>query len=350
MDSLTHIVVGAITGEAVARRSLGKHGMLLGAVGQSLPDIDFIAASWLTPANNLLAHRAFTHSILFMVLASFFCALIAERWHRKHDIKLFSWVLFFALQIGLHLLFDLMNAYGIGLFEPFNHHRVSFNVLFVADPLFSVWPAIAFIFLLFKRNDHPMRLRWIVTAMSMSALYLGIALFNKFNIDQAVERNLGQQGIPHQRYFTTPTPLNTLLWYAVAESDSGCHVGYRSVFDDDPMRFTYHPRNDALLDRLGNHEDVPQLKRFSQGYYTVTQKQDTIIFNDLRFGQVFGWSNPGAPFVFQFYLQYPDENMLVMQRGRFANWNLMNVRATFRRMTGDTSPGPVDTTPVREEL
>jgi inner membrane protein len=41
MDSITHIALGAITGEALAGKSLGKRAMILGAVAQSLPDIDF---------------------------------------------------------------------------------------------------------------------------------------------------------------------------------------------------------------------------------------------------------------------------------------------------------------------
>ena len=57
MDSLTHIVLGACIGEAMLGKKLGKKAMLIGAIAQSLPDIDFVAALWLGPAENLLAHR-----------------------------------------------------------------------------------------------------------------------------------------------------------------------------------------------------------------------------------------------------------------------------------------------------
>ena len=57
MDSLTHIVLGACVGEVIAGKKLGRKAWLAGAIFQSFPDIDFIAGFWLSPAEDLLAHR-----------------------------------------------------------------------------------------------------------------------------------------------------------------------------------------------------------------------------------------------------------------------------------------------------
>ena len=84
MDSLTHIVLGACVGEAIGGKKLGKQAMILGAVAQSIPDIDFLATLWMNPAEELLAHRGFTHSILFVVLTTPFLALAAKRWLTDH--------------------------------------------------------------------------------------------------------------------------------------------------------------------------------------------------------------------------------------------------------------------------
>ena len=45
MDSLTHIVVGAVMGDAIAGRRLGRKAMWLGALFQTIPDFDVIAAA-----------------------------------------------------------------------------------------------------------------------------------------------------------------------------------------------------------------------------------------------------------------------------------------------------------------
>jgi len=47
LDSLTHIVLGACIGEAVAGRNFGKKAMLAGALAQSIPDVDFITRLYL---------------------------------------------------------------------------------------------------------------------------------------------------------------------------------------------------------------------------------------------------------------------------------------------------------------
>ena len=52
MDSLTHIVLGAAIGELMAGRKLGKKALLIGAIANSLPDIDFVASFWLDPARD----------------------------------------------------------------------------------------------------------------------------------------------------------------------------------------------------------------------------------------------------------------------------------------------------------
>lgn len=69
--------------------------MLWGALAQSIPDIDFVAALWMNPVDNLLAHRGFTHSILFALLITPLFALTAEKLHRPHNIRLKQYLLFF---------------------------------------------------------------------------------------------------------------------------------------------------------------------------------------------------------------------------------------------------------------
>ena len=95
MDSLTHIALGACMGEAFAGNKVGKKAMLWGALAQSIPDIDFIAAFWQDTATNLLTHRGFTHSILFSVAATLLLTYFAEKWHRPHNISFARWTFFF---------------------------------------------------------------------------------------------------------------------------------------------------------------------------------------------------------------------------------------------------------------
>lgn len=328
MDSITHVALGAITGEALAGKWLGKRALFLGAIAQSLPDIDFVAAFFLSANDNLLAHRGFTHSFLFGVLTTILCVVLSQRLYRARNVPLARWITFWATGIFLHLFIDALNAYGVGWLEPFHDKRFSFNLLFVADLLFSLPLGVGLITLMTLRAKNPTRRLWVYIPLVASAFYLVYAVHNKSTVHAATREALAAEEIDYNRFFTTPTPMNTWLWYVVVESDSGYHTSYRSTFDEGSMSFQWFPRNEHLLQEVSQRDDVRDLLKFSQGYYVVSQRADTLIFNDLRFGQMGGWADPEAGFVFHYYLNYPDANLLVIQRGRFSNWN----RRTFSRM------------------
>jgi inner membrane protein len=335
MDSITHIALGACIGEVFLGKKLGKRAMLWGALAQSAPDIDFVASFWMHTADDLLAHRGFTHSIVFAILITPLFALLADRWHRPHDTSLKRFILFFGVEIFGHLFLDGFNNYGTGWLEPFTHQRFSFNAVYVADPLFSIWIVAGTLMMIFMKNDHRHRVKIVRYSISLSCLYLMFCIINKVNIDRQVRHAFERQNIPAKQYFTTPTALNNFLWYVVAGNDSGFYVGFRSILDrTDSVRFTYFPRNEHLLDSVDDREEVAKLKRFSQGFYTVEKSHDTLVMNDLRFGQIIGWKDPNEKFVFHYFLDKKGSNELVVQRGRLAKMDRDAVVAMLRRMKG----------------
>ncbi len=336
MDSITHLALGACMGEAFAGKTVGKKAMLWGAMAQSIPDIDFLAAFWLDTPSNLLAHRGFTHSFLFCAIITPLFALLAEKLHRPHNIRFLRWLLFFGSVIFIHIFIDAFNNYGVGWFEPFSHQRISFNAIYVADPFFSIWPGIAAVALVLLNRWSPKRKNWWRIGLGLSALYLAYCSVNKSNINRDVKDILETRNISYSRYFTTPAPLQNWLWYVVAGNDSGYHVGFRSTFDSKKeINFQYFPRNDSLLGPYRDQADLQQLIRFSQQFYTVEKWGDTLVFNDLRFGQIIGWHNPKQRFVFHYYLQHPADNTLVVQRGRFEGWNREVVKGLVKRIKGN---------------
>ena len=336
MDSLTHIALGACMGEAFAGKTVGKKAMLWEALAQSLPDIDFVAGTWLHTSDELLAHRGFTHSFLFCFLAAPIMAFFAERWHRPHNISFRKWWLFFGAAIFIHVFIDAFNNYGVGWFEPFSHQRISFNSVYVADPFLSVWPAIALAALLVLKRTNQRRRFWWAFGLALPALYLLYSLNNKRIIDTELKNSLQKQNISYTKYFSTPAPLQNWLWFVVAGTDSGYNVGYRSLYDKtENIHFTYFLRKDSLLSTVKNTKEVKQLVRFSQDFYTVEKWNDTVVFNDLRFGQIIGWQKPENHFVFHYFLDHSEANGIAVQRGRFAEWNKEVFENFLRRIRGE---------------
>ncbi len=335
MDSITHAVLGACIGEAVAGKQMGRRAMVWGMAAQSFPDIDVVASFWMDTAGNLLAHRGFTHSILCMILVTPLFALTAARLHRSRGVPLSRWMLLIGLNIFIHLLLDSQNAYGTGLFEPFSHIRVAFNTLFVADPLFTIVAGIATVAMAMPRSKHKTRILWARAGIICSALYLGYCTVNKIIIDREVKHLLQKQHIAYDKKFVTPTPLNSMLWYVVATNDSGSYIGYRSIFDKrDDMPLYFYARNEAMLKEAEDHESTQKLIRFSQGYYTAEKWGDTLVFNDLRFGQMGGWEYPDGKFVFHYFLHDSADNAMVIQRGRL-KWDARSFKGLITRIKGE---------------
>jgi inner membrane protein len=336
VDTITHIVLGASTGELIAGKQLGKKALIIGAVANSLPDCDVLSNLWLDTDDALLAHRGFTHSFLCIALTSTVLAFLFRQWYKKRNIPFNFWIWFFLFELFLHIFIDAFNSYGTGWFEPFSHYRVSFNTIFVADPFYTIWLLIAFVMLLVLKAGSKSRRWWGSFGLGTSTLYFMYCIINKSSMDNQVKNILQRQHIPFQTFFTTPTPLNNWLWYVVAGTDSGYFIGYRSVFDSKAhLDLHYFPKNDFLLDPFRKHEDVVHLVRFSQGLYTVENRGEAVVFDDLRFGQIEGWSNADGRFVFYYFLEREKGNEMVVQRGRFAQWNRNAIGSLIKRIRGD---------------
>jgi len=336
MDTITHFAAGACMGELMAGRRIGRKAMLIGGLAQLLPDVDFIFGTWMSPAANALSHRGVTHSFLFLILMTPIAAWAVRRWSNT-TLSWRTWIIFLGIEVAAHLFLDAFNAYGTGWFEPFSHKRITFNSIFVADPFFSLPLGIALALLALTKAGYRWRSTISLVALLSSCLYLAYGLHNKSDIDQLARQALSQQGIKPQSYFTTPTPFNNWLWYVVATDTVGSYVGYRSVFDHDKdIHFEFFARNDSLLAYTPASEtrEVELLLKLSQGHYTVEARGDTLIFNDLRFGQMLGWQHPRSGFVFHYYLRPPIDNKLVLQRGRFEGWDREEAEAFIRRIGG----------------
>ena len=317
MDSVTHTVLGACVGELIGGKKLGKKAMLWGALANNFPDIDVITGLWMRIPESTLAHRGFTHSFLFILLITPVAGYYLKKLHPKRDFTLAAWMTLWGVNQTIHILIDALTIYGTGWWEPFSQVRVSLNTIFVADPFYTIWLVIAAIALLVVRHKNLLRKKIAWTGIGISSLYMIYTFINKSKVDKVARENFSDQNLQVKQYFTSPCPLNNFLWSIVASDSSGFHIGYYSVFDKTHrVDFTYFNRNEKALAPLRGRKDVQKLLQFSQGYYTVVDKDALLVFNDLRFGQVGGWYLPNAPFIFSYSLFKTESQNMIIQQGR----------------------------------
>jgi len=348
MDSLTQIVLGAAVGEIVLGKKVGNRALVWGAVGGTIPDLDIIAGLFLSPISALAAHRGFSHSFLFAIMGSFVFgygiqAIYQNKYHKyigsvgwlllpmgvlyflhrfldislsginggvfllilapfawllyrrffihkpsipNTTVKDWQWLMFWA--IFTHPLLDCFTTYGTQIFQPFSDYRVAFCSVSVADPMYTVPFLLCVIGISILNRNSTKRRTLAIVGITISSLYLLLGVYNKSRVNTIWEDSLKNSQVDYMRYMTSPTLLNNVLWYCLAETKEGYHFGQYSFWDKEKkVNMEFIPRNKDLLNTNIEEDEVIQtLRWFSNDYYAITTSRDgeSLNFNDLRFG------------------------------------------------------------------
>lgn len=285
MDSVTQIVLGASVGEFVLGKKAGNKAALWGAIAGTVPDLDVLGTLFLNPAEAILFHRGFMHSILFSVLFAPVLGWMIYRIYRK-KISWRAWTNLAFWGLITHPLLDCFTAWGTQLFWPFEY-RVSFYSVFVIDLHYTLPFMILLILALRKPKESSTRrkLNNIGLIYSTTYLFLGLVVHsyvvNKFN------SRLHSAQISFERLLVKPMPFTAAYWEGVAETKDGFYNGCYSVYGGWPERnMRFIPKNHALdtIDHLNETVEYKTLQKISLGYYSLERADKGLYFCDLRFG------------------------------------------------------------------
>ena len=281
MDSLTQIILGAAVGEAVLGKKIGNKAMLYGAIAGTIPDLDIFSSYFTDTVNAISIHRGFTHSIVFAVLFAFIFGWLVTKYESYKNLKGWFWLFFWAF--FTHSLLDAHTTWGTQLFWPFDM-RLAFKTIFVIDPLYTV-PFLVFLILaLFQKRTSKKRQFYNTMGLLISSTYLVLTFFLKGVAFNQFKAALKSQNIDYLEIDTRPSPLNTILWSANVATEDAYLLANYSFFDTQPITFEKYPKNHHLLGNLIQNKKVKQMIAISEGWFTINKKEDTLYFNDLRFG------------------------------------------------------------------
>ncbi|MBA5639003.1 metal-dependent hydrolase [Duganella sp. LX20W] len=157
MDNITHTVVGLGVGEllerslppeADTRLARTRRRLLLTAcaLASNFPDLDILLSGRLPdPLGYLLNHRGHTHTLLYALpQALALAALLWLCWPAARALLRASrparWGLAgsIAAGLGLHLLLDYTNSYGLHPFYPFDGRWFYGDMVFIVEPLYWI--------------------------------------------------------------------------------------------------------------------------------------------------------------------------------------------------------------------
>ena len=331
MDSLTHIVFGATLGEVVLGKKIGKKALLFGAIANTIPDLDVFLVFG-DPIREITIHRGFSHSIVFPFLIAPFLAWLAFRF-MKDPVSWKEWFLFFFVLILTHPLLDSLTAYGTQLFLPFSDFRVNFSNLFIVDVVFTLPMLLAAISLWIMKRNNGGRQNLARRALIISGLYVFLSLSAKLYVNGVFSESLVKKGIQSTHQMTGNTPFNILLWYTVAEVDSGYFVGDYSLLDPDQnIPYLFLRRNEHLLEGYRNEYATDRMIWFSNHFYSVEKVKNETRFFTLKFGMTgFDLSRPlseSVPFYYRM-TRNPDGTVKVETERRIKDLKLGD---TFSRL------------------
>jgi inner membrane protein len=311
MDSLTQITLGSAIGMAVmGRRTAVWKAALWGGVAGTVPDLDaFIDHG--DAILNMTRHRAESHSLLLLTLASPLLAWAVSRMdgdvvglQRRAAASgnripsegsalhggtpqaptFFWWWLALWLVLFTHPLLDTMTIYGTQLLQPFTDHPFGVGSIFIIDPLYTVPLIVGVVAAL--RLKSARGLRWNLAGLALSTLYLAWSFGAQQHATQVARASLADQNISAQGLLVTASPFNTVLWRLLATTPTHYLEGHYSLFDNGThITWTAHDRGAALIEQHRDEPSVARMAAFTHGFYSLSETDGRLFVTDLRMGQ-----------------------------------------------------------------
>jgi inner membrane protein len=285
MDSLTQIVLGAAVAEAVAGKEMGNKAILWGAVAGTIPDLDVFVGQLFHPIDAALVHRGLSHSLLFaLVTGPLLGYLFFLMYRKKHPLQKWMWLFF--LGIVTHPMLDMFTNYGTQFLWPFST-RITFNTVFVIDPLYTLPFLICLLVVMFHKKDNPRRKWWNLGGIIWSCAYLLWGVVIKLTVLSEAPTYFKSHEVKPNIKVVTPMPLTSFYWMVLAEDKTNYYVAYKSIFS------SFRPDHTDTIEKsavsLNNikwkgHNYSNQLTFISDGNYVIEKSKKGYVFSDLRFG------------------------------------------------------------------
>jgi inner membrane protein len=282
MDTITHILAGAVIGGA-AKEKLGWAGPVAAVAGSFVPDADLFFE--LMRAESLLKyHRVVTNSFLGIAVIPILTALaVWLAFGKKTGFKAI-WFLVF-LGYVFHVFMDYTNSYGNVPFWPFSNRWYAFDLVFIVDPWVTGILAASLLLMLLRVRAMP------VAAVCFALLFSYWGL--RYYTHSGAVRDAREQVPDALKVGAFPAALNPFKWRVVAETEDTFIMGeYEAgdgLFKDrrvyrkpDPVRAV------SVAANAPNAKYFLQFARFPLTSYERLADGWMVRFQDLRFS-----SRPG---------------------------------------------------------
>ncbi|MBF0456146.1 MAG: metal-dependent hydrolase [Magnetococcales bacterium] len=285
MDIVTQGIIGAWAAQALAKPGEIRRATMIGLVAGLPADADIFIRSSTDPLLTLDFHRQFTHALVFIPIGALIVAGLL--WVFFKSAIPFGQLYRYAFAgYATSGLLDAFTSYGTQLLWPFSDARISWSLISVVDPLFSL---TLILLLWFGLRRHT------AGFAKLGTLFIGgyflVGLSQQAQAASVVVALAKERGHPIERMVVKPTMGNLLVWRTIYQSGGLYHITAVRVT---PFgRSQYHAgeplplfRFDTDLDRWPKDStlvsDVHRFKHFSNGYVALHPDNPRIL-GDVRY-------------------------------------------------------------------
>lgn len=280
MDPLSQGLLGAALAVSFARRERVRAAAIAGALGGMAADLDVLIRSDSDPLLAIEFHRHFTHALPFVPIGGLLVALGLWYLFRMRSMPFKLLYLFTTLGYLTHGLLDACTSYGTRLYWPLSNERVSWSIVSIIDPLFTIPLLIILIISLRKQS-----VRWMQGGLALCLAYLAFGWTQHQRAADYVAEIAAGRGHSVERAILNPTIFNNILWRSVYQSGGKYYVDavYVPPFGKRKMR------EGSSVDVVNAETVFPELPADSQ------QRNDIARFN--YFSQSYLYHHPSEPMI-----------------------------------------------------
>jgi len=296
MDPLTQGVIGVVAAQQVARRRVLVLASVLGALSGMASDLDVLIASNTDPLLALEYHRQFTHSLFFIPVGGFLCALffsvIFRRWLRNAELGFKQLLIFCTLGYATHGLLDACTTYGTQLLWPLSDVRVAWNTVSIIDPLYTLPLLLLVILAILKRKKSVLSKRLSLCALCWVLVYTAMGIMQRERVETAALKIAEMRGHAPLTVESKPSFANILVWKVVYRTESRFYVdairaGWQvSHYEGSSIAQLDVSRDFSWLDKGSQQaRDIERFRWFSNDYLAVSPRYPNRII-DMRYSLI----------------------------------------------------------------
>jgi inner membrane protein len=257
LDPITHTLFGAVLSRTGFNRRTGLATLTIAGAAE-FPDVD-IFISFFNRVEGFAHHRGFTHTLIgapimagCVLLLVYGIYRLMRRRGRPPKLPP-NWKLLYGytlIAVLSHIFLDFTNNYGVRPLSPFEHHWVSWDIIFIIEPLITVPLLLALVFPWFiglvnreigaDRPKFPGRASAIASLVFLFLVWW-VRDYNHRRALTLMNQQLYDDAEPI-RVSANPYMLDPFHWHGVVETKN-----FFKTVDVDTLAGAVDPQQDAAM-------------------------------------------------------------------------------------------------------